>query len=357
MPITIIAEAGVNHNGRFDLACQLIDAAADAGADVVKFQTFVPEEEISRFAPKAEYQLRTTDAGASQLDMARKLRLPDDAFFSLAARCRERGVRFLSTPSDLPSIDFLAHAMGLDILKLPSGEITDGPFLLSAACTGCHLILSTGMATLDEVRQALAVLAYGFVHGNASPSLAAFRQALDGEAGRTALETKVTLLHCTTEYPAPIADANIRAMDTLRKTFALPTGLSDHTPGIAVAVAAAARGAVIIEKHFTLDRSLPGPDHKASLEPDELGNLVSAIRQVEAALGDGTKAPMPSEIKNMPIARKSLVAARRISKDEPFTEENLTAKRPGFGISPMQYWNWLERKALRAYAKDELIEP
>ena len=355
MSAYVIAEAGVNHNGEFDLACQLIDIAADAGADAVKFQTFVPEEVISRFAPKAEYQLSTTDAAESQLEMARNLRLRDEDFFTLAKRCAERGIRFLSTPFNLSSIDFLAGEMKLDTLKLPSGEVTNGPFLLRAARTGCDIILSTGMATTDEVREALGVLAHGFTHTDNPASRDVFGAAFDSEQGQGALRDKVTLLHCTTEYPTPFEAVNLRAIDTLREVFGLPVGFSDHTPGITAAIAAVARGAHIVEKHFTLDKALPGPDHKASLDPAKLNALVAALRDVDLALGDGVKQPQPAEIKNMPIARKSLIAQRAIRAGEPFSEENLTVKRPGTGLSPMTYWDWIGQAAPRDFSEDEII--
>ncbi len=350
----VIAEAGVNHNGDIDLARALIDSAAAAGADIVKFQTFVPEELVSRDARKAAYQERTTGAAESQLDMVRRLALAPSDYPLLADHARVRGIGFLSTPFDLPSLDLLARDMGLDPIKLPSGEITNGPFLLATARTGARVILSTGMSTLDEVRTALGVLAFGYL-GLATPSPARFAAAFASVEGRAVLAAKVSLLHCTTEYPAPFDDVNLAAMDTLRDEFGLPVGLSDHTPGIAVPIAAVARGAAIIEKHFTLDRNLPGPDHKASLTPAELAEMVIAIRQVVRAIGSAIKAPAPSEVKNMPIARKSLVARRAIRAGEVLTLEMLTAKRPGDGRSPMQLWDLLGRPATRDYEADEQI--
>ncbi len=352
----IIAEAGVNHNGDPGLAFELLDAAAQAGADVVKFQTFRPEEVISRNAPKADYQAKTTNKEESQLEMARRLALSEDDFMAIAERCRKRNIRFLSTPYDFFSMDFLVHGMGLTTLKLPSGEITNAPYLLRAARTGSKIILSTGMSTLDEVETALSVLAFGYGDPSKAPHRDAFRRALSSPAGQTALKDKVTLLHCTTEYPTPFSDVNLKAMDSLGDAFGLPVGLSDHTPGIAVAMAAAGRGAVIIEKHFTLDRGMEGPDHKASLEPGELKNMVDGIRAVEQALGDGEKVPAPSEIKNIAIARRSLVAGAAIKEGEAFTEENLCVKRPGDGVSPMRYWEWLGRTAKRDFEADELID-
>ncbi|CAA7621689.1 N-acetylneuraminate synthase [Magnetospirillum sp. UT-4] len=353
--VFVIAEAGVNHNGDLDRALALVDAAAAAGADAVKFQTFVPEEVISRFAPKAEYQKRTTGGDDSQLDMVRALRLSEDDHRALVRRCGEKGIAFLSTPFDLPSLDFLTGGLGLDLLKLPSGEITNWPLLLAAARSGRRIILSTGMSTLDEVEAALGVLAFGYA-ASAAPGAEAFRAAYASAAGRAALAARVSLLHCTTEYPTPFADVNLRAMDTLARAFGLPVGLSDHTVGFAAAVAAVARGATIIEKHFTLDRALPGPDHAASLEPNELAAMVAMVRQVELALGSADKVPAPSEVKNIAIARKSLVARRPIGAGETFTEANLTAKRPGGGVSPTRTWEVLGTPAGRDYAEDEPID-
>ncbi|MBT5050967.1 MAG: N-acetylneuraminate synthase [Rhodospirillaceae bacterium] len=355
MSVLVIAEAGVNHNGDVGLARDLIDVAAEAKADVVKFQTFVPEEVISKNAPKAEYQMTTTDAAESQLEMARKLWFPNDNFFMLAEHCETRGIQFLSTPFNLSSIDFLAGDMKLKRLKLPSGEVTNAPYLLRAARTGCDIILSTGMATLDEVRNALAVLAFGFAGGDEPPATSAFTASYESEAGQAALRDKVTLLHCTTEYPTPFEAVNLRAMDTLREAFGLAVGFSDHTPGINASIAAAARGAVLVEKHFTLDKEMDGPDHKASLDPSELHALVAALGEVDLAMGDGIKAPHDVEIKNMPIARKSLIARHAIAAGEIFTEDNLTVKRPGTGVSPMLYWDWVGKPAPRSYVEDEII--
>ncbi len=354
--ILVIAEAGVNHNGSLDLALQLVEAAAAAKADVVKFQTFVPEEVISQHAPKAGYQQQTTGTQESQLDMVRKLWLPSDGFRTLQTRCRERGIGFLSTPFDLGSLEFLAKDLDVPAIKIASGEITNAPLLLNAARSGKDILLSTGMATLAEVEIALGVLAFGYVGLNQSPSASAFADAFASPQGRNALAARVTLLHCTTEYPAPFGDVNLRAMNTMRTAFGLPVGYSDHTLGISVPLAAAALGACVIEKHFTLDRSLPGPDHKASLIPDELASMVAAIREVEAALGSHMKLPSASERPNLAIARKSLVARRAIRKGECFSPENLAAKRPGTGLSPMLYWDCLRQVAKRDYAADEIID-
>lgn len=353
MPATIIAEAGVNHNGSRELALRLVDAAADAGADVVKFQAFRAEALAATFAPKAEYQEKTTGAAQSQLEMLRRLELGEADFREIRQHCRKRGIRFLATPFDEQSLDELVNKHEVEAIKLGSGDVTNAPLLLRAAQSRRPVILSTGMSTLAEVEEALGVLACGYAPAQEPPSLDAFRQALRSAAGQEALRRNVALLHCTTEYPAAYEDVNLRAMDTLRATFGLPVGLSDHTPGIHVAVAAVARGAVAIEKHLTLDRNLPGPDHRASLEPGEFRQLVTAIRQVEAALGSDAKAPAPGELANVPVARRSLVAARDIRKGEVFTVENMAVKRPGTGTSPMHYWEWLGKVAERDYKKDQ----
>ena len=334
MKVTIIAEVGVNHNGDVNLALKLIDAAVAAGADIVKFQTFNAENLVSASAPKAGYQKKTTTASESQLDMIRKLELPEDAYPLLLAHCRQCGIRFLSTPFDLGSVDFLSQ-LGMDTWKIPSGEITNLPYLRKIGALGQPVILSTGMSTLEEVADAL--------------------HALDAAGVPQSL---VTLLHCTTEYPAPFAEVNLRAMQTLRAAFPLCAGVgySDHTQGIEVSLAAVAMGASVIEKHFTLDRSMEGPDHKASLEPDELQTLVRGIRNIEVALGNGVKAPAPSEIPNMLVARKSIVAARSIRAGEVFTAENITTKRPGGGISPMLWDSVIGACAKRNYAVDEALE-
>ncbi|HXU71378.1 MAG TPA: N-acetylneuraminate synthase [Polyangia bacterium] len=327
MSVFVIAEAGVNHNGSVERALAMIDCAADAGADAVKFQTFHADALVSRGAAKAEYQVRATGDEESQLEMVRALELDEAAHRQLVAHCRARGIEFMSTPFDPESVALLV-SLGVSRLKIPSGEITNPLLLRAVAATALPLIMSTGMSTLDEIEAALAV---------------------------TGARERVTLLHCTTEYPAPIGEVNLRAMATMAARFGLPVGYSDHTEGIVVASAAVALGAVVIEKHFTLDRGLPGPDHKASLEPSELRAMVAAIRAVERALGRVEKAPTPSEVKNLVVARKSLVAARAIRRGERFTPENLTTKRPGSGISAMRYDEWLGREADRDYEADELI--
>lgn len=356
MSVFIIAEAGVNHNGSLEMASKLVDVAVAAGADAVKFQTFKAENLVSRTAPKAEYQRKTTDPGETQFEMIKKLELDEDSHSVLLNYCKKSNIQFLSTPFDHESIDLLAQTFDLPALKIPSGEITNGPLLLHAAHSGKPIILSTGMSTIDEVEQALGVLAYGFVSKGQTPSLEEFRAAFLSEEGRAALKAKVSLLHCTSEYPASFEDVNLKAMITMAEAFGLPVGLSDHTTGIAVSIAAVALGAAIIEKHFTLDRNLPGPDHRISLEPDELRTFVRSIREVEVALGDGVKQPAKSELKNLAVVRKSLVARKDIRANEVFTPSNLCVKRPGGGITPMRYWDFLGRTAICDYHRDEKVD-
>lgn len=330
MRIQIIAEAGVNHNGSMKLAKKMVLAAVEAGADYIKFQTFQPEKLVSRFAQKADYQKAATGQGESQLEMLKKLALTRQDFMELKEYCKEQGIGFLSTPFDLESIDFL-ESLDMDFWKLPSGEITNLPYLLKIAKTGRPIVMSTGMCELHEVEAAL--------------------NCLKG-AGAGA----VTLLHCNTEYPTPMEDVNLRAMLTLREAFQMPTGYSDHTKGLEVPIAAAALGAAVIEKHFTLDKAMEGPDHKASLEPEELKAMVATIRNVERALGNGEKKVTDSERKNIAVARKSIVASRDIRKGEIFSEENLTVKRPGNGISPMRWFEVMGQCAQRDFKQDECIQ-
>jgi N-acetylneuraminate synthase len=350
----VIAEAGVNHNGSLDLAFQLIDAAKAAGADAVKFQTFTTAGVVVRSASKAEYQKKATGGDESQFDMIKKLELDGEQHKKLVARCKETGILFLSTPFDLPSLALLLE-LGVPRLKLPSGEITNPRLLKKAANAGLPIILSTGMSTLGEVETALGVLASGYLEAAGKQLGAA--DALLSDEGQRELASKVTLLHCTTEYPAPYADVNLRAMETLHRAFGLPVGYSDHTPDIYVCIAAAALGASVLEKHFTMDRALPGPDHAASLEPAQLREMIKGVRAVELALGHPRKLPAPSEIKNRDVARRSLVAALPIKRGEAFTAAHLTVKRPGTGISAMRIDEWIGKVATRDYAADELIEP
>ena len=332
MRTLIIAEAGVNHNGDLDMAFRLVDAAASAGADLVKFQTFNADRLATKQAVKAKYQARATGADESQHAMIQRLELTREMHEKLIARCTTRGIGFFSSPFDIDSIDLLVE-LGLDRFKIPSGELTNLPYLRHIGALGKPVILSTGMATMDEIGAALAALA---------------------QAGTPV--DRVTVLHCSTEYPTPMADVNLRAMTTIRDTFGVDVGYSDHTSGIEVSIAAVALGASVIEKHFTLDRRLPGPDHAASLEPAELQAMVAAIRNVEEALGDGIKRPTASELQNRPIVRKSIVAARPIAAGELFSETNVTVKRPGTGCSPMLWDDVLGQAAPRDFAQDELIE-
>lgn len=358
--VFIIAEAGVNHNADPELAFLLVEEAFKSGVDAVKFQTFKGSEMVSRGTPKADYQQNTTDSHESHFEMIQKLELDWPTHIRLAERCKQLGVQFLSSPFDLTSLDFLVKDMGLSTLKIGSGEMTNAPLLLRASLSGRRVILSTGMATLKEVEQALMVLAFGYtkrmVWPTLEPSLDNFRRSYNTDEGKSLLKERVILLHCTTEYPAPFQDINLRAMESLKTAFGLPVGFSDHSLGITMPIAAVARGAVVIEKHLTLDNTLPGPDHQASLEPSQLTEMVKAIRCVEMALGDGQKIAAPSELKNRWVARKSLVALTPLLKGEIFTESNLGVKRPGGGISPMFYWQWLGNRATRDYGADELIE-
>ena len=328
----IIAEAGVNHNGDIDMAKKLIDVAAEAGADFIKFQTFSADRLVTHTAMKADYQIKTTERNESQLEMLRRLELTPAMHKELIAHCALRNISFFSTGFDIESVDLLV-SLGQNQFKIPSGEITNLPYLRHIGQLGKPIIISTGMATLGEIEAAIEVL----------------------EQSGTS-RANLTVLHCTTEYPTPMVDVNLRAMQSIHKAFGVAVGYSDHTQGIEVAIAAVALGASVIEKHFTLDRNLPGPDQKASLEPDELKAMVAAIRNIEIALGDGIKRLTPSEAKNKPVARKSLVASNPIKAGEVFSTQNITAKRPGTGISPMRWDIILGRRARRDFALDELIE-
>lgn len=325
----IIAEAGVNHNGDLNLAKKLIEQAAKAGADIVKFQTFKAEDCVSIKAKKAKYQLENTAKDESQLEMIKKLELSREAHFELMKHCKKHNIAFLSTPFDLESVAFL-QSLNLSYFKIPSGEITNLPYLKAVARCKKKVLLSTGMANLAEIEAALEIL-------------------------RKNGTRDITLLHCTTEYPAPFEEVNLNAIKTLKEAFKLKVGYSDHTKGIVAALGAVALGAVVIEKHFTLDKTMEGPDHKASLEPSELKELCEGIRTLEKALGNGIKKASKSEAKNIIIARKSLVAKCEIKKGDKFSEQNLTTKRPGSGISAMRYEEYLGKRALKTYKKDELI--
>ncbi|EMK10353.1 MULTISPECIES: N-acetylneuraminate synthase [Leptospira] len=332
MNTLIIAEAGVNHNGDMNIAEKLINVAFDAGVDIVKFQTFNATELASNFAKKADYQISNMQEGGTQVSMLKKLELSVQDHFRLIEICKKKNIQFLSTAFDLKSIDLLIE-LGLSLWKIPSGEITNYPYLKKIGELNQKIILSTGMANLGEIESALNVLI------NSGSSL-----------------ENITILHCTTEYPAPFHEVNLYAMETLKSAFRTKVGYSDHTVGIEVAIAAVALGATVIEKHFTLDKNLPGPDHKASLEPNELKMMVSSIRNIETSMGDGIKKPSSSERKNIPIARKSIVATRNISKGEIFSKSNITTKRPGDGLSPMNWDMVIGKQARRDFQIDELIE-
>lgn len=329
--VYIIAEAGVNHNGDMELAKKLIDVAADAGVDAVKFQTFKTENLVTVNATKADYQKATTDKDESQFAMIKKLEIDEAAHLTLMSYCESKKIQFLSSPFDLDSIDLLVK-LNLPLLKVPSGEITNYPYLKKIAASGKPVIVSTGMCELHEVKEALSVLT--------SEGLSL---------------SDITVLHCNTEYPTPMEDVNLLAMKTMETELGVKVGYSDHTLGVEIPTAAVALGAQVIEKHFTLDKEMEGPDHKASLDPKELTAMVSAIRNIEKSLGHGKKQPSQSEVKNMPIARKSLVAKRAIKKGESFSEDNLAIKRPGDGISPMKWSEYIGQTASRDYQADELI--
>lgn len=328
--VFIIAEAGVNHNGSIDIAQKLVDAAVLAGADAIKFQTFKAEKLVCRNVCKADYQLNTTDKDESQLDMLKKLELTPQMHEQLMAYCKQKGIMFLSTPFEVDSLHYLVKC-GIDILKISSGEITNFPFLREVGRMKKKVILSSGMSTLEEVRDAVQVL-------------------------RDGGSREITVLHCNTEYPTPYEDVNLRAMMAVRKELGVDVGYSDHTQGIEVPIAAVALGATVIEKHFTLSKQMEGPDHKASLEPEELQRMIMAIRNIEIALGSGRKEPSKSEKRNINVVRKSIVAKCDIEANELFTEDNLTTKRPGNGISPMRWKQVIGQRAKRKFEADELIE-
>ncbi len=335
MSVFVIAEAGVNHNGDVETAKKMIDAAVEAGADAIKFQTFKTEKLVCKSAPQAEYQIKNNSeegGTATQFDLLKKLEINREAHRELFDYCRQSGIVFISTPFDLESIDLL-KSLGLEMIKVPSGEITNYPYLKKVGRTFSRVVLSTGMADLGEIEDALDIL---------------IENGVDRK--------NITVLHCNTEYPTPIQDVNLRAMVTIRDAFDVNIGYSDHTLGIEVSIAATALGAKVIEKHFTLDKNLEGPDHSASLEPDELMMLVRGIRNVEKSLGSPLKKPSFSESKNKPIVRKSIVAAKFIKQGEPFTEQNLCVKRPGTGISPMNWEQVTSQVARRDFLEDEIID-
>lgn len=352
----IIAEAGVNHNGDLDTAIQLIDAAAEAGADMVKFQTFNAAKLAATSAVKADYQKRTTGGAETQLAMLTRLQLTEEAHHTLIARCAEKGITFLSTAGEVDSLRFLADDLKLPVIKLGSGEVTNAPLLLAAARCDARVILSTGMATLSEIETALGILAFGMQNADDSGAgRDAFAAALLVPEAFEMLRPRISLMQCTTEYPSLVEDSNLRVMDTLRMAFGLEVGYSDHTEDNAVSIAAVARGATMIEKHFTLDRTLEGPDHAASIEPEALRDLVCGIRQVEKALGSGIKRPSPVEQRNRPIVRRSVVATRDLPEGHALTAGDMAVKRPGTGISPVDLWDCIGRRLTSPVVHDQPV--
>jgi N-acetylneuraminate synthase len=351
----IIAEAGVNHNGDLAMALDLIDKAAEAGADYVKFQTFKADKLASASAKKANYQVRSTDGAESQLAMLQRLELSLEDHRAIMVRCTEKGVRFLSTPFDMDSLALLTETFALPEIKIGSGELTNAPLLLAAGRSGVRIILSTGMGSLSEVEEALGVLGFAMCRDSDPKGRADFAEVLLDPTVWPVLAERVTLLHCTTEYPAAVEDTNLHAMETLRRAFGMKVGYSDHTLGDAVSLAAVALGACALEKHFTLDRTLPGPDHAASLEPGELSKLIRGVRMVERALGTGIKQPGAAEVANRTVARKSLLAARDLPKGHLLTLDDIAVKRPGEGISPMALWDTVGTVTTRALTEGEAL--
>lgn len=352
----IIAEAGVNHNGSLGLAFTLVDIAVNAGADAVKFQTFKAENLVTKKAKQAAYQVENIGKVSSQFSMLKKLELSFEEFVQLKAYCDEKKIEFLSTPFDRESVDFLIDQIGIKTVKIPSGELTNTPFIHYIATKRKPIILSTGMASMEDIHEALSFITYGLAYPNEKVVIDAVRKFYQTPEAKKWLMDYVTVLHCTTEYPTPFTDINLRAMDYLKKELQVNIGLSDHSEGIYVPVAAIARGAEIIEKHFTISRFLPGPDHRASLEPNELKEMVKAIRNIEQSLGDEEKNPTINEQRNQIAARKSLVAAKPIQAEQVFTEQNLVVKRPGNGMAPSKFWSIIGKKASKSYEEDELID-
>ena len=355
-PITVIAEAGVNHNGSIERALELIRVAADCKADIVKFQTFKASKITTGQARQAQYQIENMGQVETQQNMLEKLELSESDHFKLADACLSSGIEFLSTPFDVDSLEFLTKHKLIKRIKIPSGELTNLPFILAASRSGLPLILSTGMATLGEIEQALMCIAYGLTHAAGIPRRENLLQAYSSKEGQELLKKHVIVLHCTTEYPAPFAEINLKVIRNLRRAFPTPIGFSDHSKGIAIPIASAALGVCLIEKHFTLDKELEGPDHKASLDPLELAAMIDGVRQVELSLGHSIKIPSSSEIKNRDAARKSLVAACTIETGVRFSQENLVCKRPGSGISAEEFWNVIGKTARKTFQADDLID-
>ncbi len=351
----IIAEAGVNHNGKLELAIEMIHAAKEIGADAIKFQLFKAEKLVTKVSEQAEYQKKNCKETTTQYDMLKSLELSEENFKVLKYCADELGIDFIVTPFDLESVVFLSQKLALPLIKVGSGDITNGPLLLAVAKEHKELILSTGMSTLSEVEMALKVIAFGLIEKEQPPTSALLDEIYSSKEAEAILFEKVTLLHCTSEYPAPFNEVNLRAMDTLRDAFKLKVGFSDHTLGIEVSLAAVARGATVIEKHFTLDKSLPGPDHLASLDVSEFQCMINGIRNIENALGTSRKCLTRSERKNIHVVRRSLVAKQPISKEGILTSDNIDIKRPASGLSPMQYWQLLGKKAVKDYLEDEVI--
>ncbi len=351
----IIAEAGVNHNASEDLALEMITRAKEIGADAIKFQLFQAESLVTEDAEQAQYQKKAYAATKTQFQMLKELELPFAVFERLKLHAKNEKIDFIITPFDLVSLDFITQNLNLEIIKIGSGDVTNGPLLLAAARSKKKIILSTGMSTLSDIESALKVIAFGILTDNEEPSLKAFDEAYSHVDAEAVLKAHVSLLHCTSEYPAPVEESNLKAIDTLEASFGLRVGFSDHTPGFEISLAAVARGAAVIEKHFTLDKKLPGPDHLASLDYLEFKTMIENIRNIEKALGNGRKQPSASETKNIKIVRRSIVAKDKISIGEDFTIANLAFKRPHRGLSPMDFWSLLGTKAQKDYVKDEVI--
>lgn len=350
----VIAEAGVNHNGSLELALQLIEAASEAGADIVKFQTFSADQLATPILEMAHYQKANCERDQSQYEMLKNLELPIEYYPKLIEHCHRHNILFMSSVFDHRDVPFL-QSLNMPFFKIPSGEITNGPLLLEVAKTQMPMIVSTGMATLGEIEQALMVIAFGYARPNEAPSIEAFQQVWQQKDAHTLVSKKVTLLHCTSNYPTPLQDVHMCAMNTLANAFNVDVGYSDHTHGSLAAIVAVARGAKVIEKHFTLDKDLPGPDHKASLTPTELREMVHAIRNVETLLGSPIKHRTAAEESIVQVVRKSLVAGETIHVGDRFTEKNLTLKRAGSGISPMLFWEQLGKVSRATFQKSETI--
>ena len=351
----IIAEAGVNHNGELTKAFQLIDIAVTAGADAIKFQTYRAKNLVTQDAAKAKYQKKETNEDESQFDMLKKVELSYPDHFELLNYCNQKNIKFMSSAFDQESLSFLVNELKLDLLKIPSGEITNGPFLLDHARTGCNVILSTGMSNLQEIQDALSILAFGYF-SDLEPTRKLLEATYDSRKGKKILKEKVTLMHCTSQYPAPSKDINLSAITTMQKKFNLRVGFSDHSEGTIIPTNAVTLGASVIEKHFTIDKLLPGPDHKASLNPEELKNMITNIRITEKSLGNGVKTLQPSEQENKNIARKSIFAKETIRKGDIFSSKNLVIKRPGDGRSPMDFWEIVGESSDKDYLPEDFIK-